>query len=485
MQNGIPRGIALMRSVLILASSGVLAMGCETADPAAPPQPITIVTETLTEAIEGRPYTQPLEAEGDADGYTWVLAAGSLPAGLTLSPSGMISGTPAGAGTADFRIRATGTGGQSAAADLSLLVVQRLAVHTWMLPDADVGEVFAAQVQSVGGRGTLDWSLSGEAASWLTVSPSGALSGTPGESGATTVTVTVADESGQEASRQLGITVRAPLAIADIELPGATQGRACAAQLVASGGRGAYTWTTPEGALPAGMSLTAGGALAGTPGEAGTFTFTVQVTDAAGRIARRSLSLIVASAPTIQTGSLPAADVGMAYQVQLAATGGTGAHTWSLVDGALPAGLTLSPAGLLAGAPTTIGSSSFTVLVTDESGRSHARSFTLVVARVEPLTHGVAVTGIGGGEGSIRYFAIEVPAGTTRLTVATSGGTGDVDLYLRRGDLPQEFAYDCRPLRTGNGETCTVPAPAADSWFVMLRGHTAFADVRLEATLEP
>jgi len=103
-------------------------------------------------------------------------------------------------------------------------------------------------------------------------------------------------------------------------------------------------------------------------------------------------------------------------------------------------------------APTVVGSSSLTVRVTDDAA------------------------------GSARYYAIEVPTGATQLIVATSGGTGDVDLYIRRGELPQEYVYDCRPFRPGNEETCTVASPAAGYWYVMLRGHAAYTDVRLVAS---
>lgn len=471
----VTRGLVVLSSILVAAS-------CDNGDPTAPLDPITIQTESLAEAIEGEGYSQQLAAVGGNGGYSWVLAAGSLPSGLTLSPTGTISGTPAGAGTSSFRVRATDSGGRSATADLSIPVVQALAVHTWTLPDAEVGEGYAAPLQAVGGRGTLTWSLTGEAASWLVVSSAGALSGTPMASGASTVTVAVADESGQQATRQLPIIVRAPLAVAAISLPAATEGRSYAAQLVATGGDGVYTWTVESGALPTGVVLTTGGALTGTPASGGEFTFTVQVTDGADRVATRSLSLTVERAPTIQTVSLPPGDVGEPYAAQLEATGGTGAYTWSVTDGALPDGLTLSSSGAISGTPTMLGSSTLTVRVTDEAAATHSRALTVVIAQIEKLSNGVAVTGIDGEAGSTRYYAIEVPTGATQLTVGTSGGTGDVDLYIRLGALPQEYVYDCRPLRSGNEETCTAASPAAGTWYIMLRGHTAYTDVRLEAS---
>jgi hypothetical protein len=448
------------------------------------PDPVTVETESLPEAIEGQGYGHQLEAVGGSGEYSWVLAAGSLPSGMTLSPAGMISGTPVGWGTSDFRVRVTDSGGRTATAELSIPVVQALAVQTSSLPDAEVDQQYAASLEAVGGRGALTWTLIDGDAPWLTVSAAGVLSGTPEAQGASTVTVEVADESGQQATRQLSIVVRAPLAVAPITLPTATEGRAYAAQLVATGGDGAYTWSLEGGALPEGVELTTGGALTGTPTEAGDHAFTVGVTDGADRKATRSLTLAVEPAPTIQTSSLPTGDVGTPYAAQLQATGGTGAYTWSVIQGALPDGLSLSPEGAITGTPTAVGSSSFTVRVTDEAAATDSRAFTLVIAQVEALSNGVPVNGIAGVEGSARYYVIEVPQGATGLTVSISGGTGDADLYVRHGALPQAFVYDCRPFRPGNEETCTFTPPAAGSWYIMLRGHADYTGVTLVATYE-
>jgi large repetitive protein len=449
-----------------------------------PDDPVTIQTESLAEAVEGQGYDQQMEAVGGSGGYSWVLTAGSLPSGLTLSPAGMISGTPVGAVTSSFRVRATDAGGRSGTADLSIIVVQALAVHTATLPDADVGADYAAQLQAVGGRGTLTWSMTGEATSWLTLSSTGALSGAPPAAGPFTVTVAVADESGQQATRALSIVARAPVAVAATTLPAATQGRPYAAQLVATGGDGVYSWSLERGELPTGLALTTSGALTGAPADGGEFTFTAQVTDGADRVASRAISLTVERAPTIQTGSLAPGEAGQPYAAQLVATGGTGSYTWTVTDGAIPDGLTLSSSGAIAGIPTTVGSSTFTVRVTDQAAATHSRALTLVIAQIEVLTNGVAVTGIAGETGSVRYYAIEVPTGAARLTIATSGGTGDVDLYIHRGALPQEYVYSCRPFRPGNEETCTVTAPAGGYWYIMLRGYAAYADVRLVASYD-
>jgi large repetitive protein len=475
---------ARVRKALVVLSSVLIAASCGD-DPTSPEGSISIETTSLAEAIEGLDYSQHLEAAGGSGGYSWLLAAGSLPAGLTLAPGGAISGTPVAPGTSSFRVRATDVAGRTATADLTIDVVQALAVHTGALPEGVMGEAYTMQLEAVGGRGTRTWSMTGgDAAAWLSISSTGELSGTPAASGASTVTVAVADESGQQATRQLPVVVLDPLAVAAIGLPTATQGRVYAAQLVATGGDGLYAWDVESGALPTGVALGSVGGLTGIPEEAGVFTFTARVKDRGDRVATRALTLAVERAPTIQTTSLPPGGPGEPYSAQLVATGGTGGYAWSVTEGALPDGLTLSAAGALSGTPTTLGSNSFTVQVTDEASATHARGFTIVVAEVEVLVNGVPVTGIAGDAGSVRFYGIEVPEGATQLTVAISGGTGDVDLYVRRGSLPAQYAYDCRPLREGNDEICTFSPPflTAGDWYIMLRGHSAYTGVSLVAS---
>ncbi len=98
------------------------------------------------------------------------------------------------------------------------------------------------------------------------------------------------------------------------------------------------------------------------------------------------------------------------------------------------------------------------------------------------LQNGVPVTGLSGSTGTKLYYTVTVPAGTSSLTIATSGGTGDEDLYVRYGANPTTSTYDCRPYLTGNNETCTFSAPAAGTYYIMLNGYTSFSGVSLQAT---
>jgi hypothetical protein len=99
-----------------------------------------------------------------------------------------------------------------------------------------------------------------------------------------------------------------------------------------------------------------------------------------------------------------------------------------------------------------------------------------------PLTNGVAVTGIAGASGSQQYWKLSVPSGQAKVVFAMSGGTGDADLYVKSGSKPTTTSYTCRPYLTGNNETCTITAPAAGDYYVMIRGYTAYSGVTLKGT---
>lgn len=98
------------------------------------------------------------------------------------------------------------------------------------------------------------------------------------------------------------------------------------------------------------------------------------------------------------------------------------------------------------------------------------------------LTSGVPVTGLSGALNSELTYKITVPAGQTMLTVQTSGGTGDVDLYVKAGAQPTTSVYDLRGYTTGNAETVTVANPVARDYYIMLKGYAAYSGVTLVAT---
>jgi vibriolysin len=98
------------------------------------------------------------------------------------------------------------------------------------------------------------------------------------------------------------------------------------------------------------------------------------------------------------------------------------------------------------------------------------------------LSNGQTVTGIAGATGSWTYYKITVPASQTLLKITMSGGTGDADLYVKRGAQPTASVWDYRPYLSGNAESVSVTNPVAGDWYIGLNAYAAFSGVSLNAT---
>src|SRR5262249_41421140 len=123
------------------------------------------------------------------------------------------------------------------------------------------------------------------------------------------------------------------------------------------GGFGAITASISSGTLPPGLTLDPNtGVISGTPTVPGDYSFTVQVTDSftPPAVATQVYNLHVAIPLLIMAPGGTDGVVNTPYSVTLAATGGTGIDAWTLLSGTLPAGLSLSPAGVLGGTPTQV-----------------------------------------------------------------------------------------------------------------------------------
>ena len=101
---------------------------------------------------------------------------------------------------------------------------------------------------------------------------------------------------------------------------------------------------------------------------------------------------------------------------------------------------------------------------------------------VKRLTQGVPVTDLAGKAGSQQFFSIEVPSTVQTFEIRMSGGPGDADLYVRKGELPTTSEYDYRPYLTGSNEQVTITKSTAGTWFIMIRGYQAFSGVSLVVT---
>lgn len=91
-------------------------------------------------------------------------------------------------------------------------------------------------------------------------------------------------------------------------------------------------------------------------------------------------------------------------------------------------------------------------------------------------------TGLAGATNNSASYSVQVPAGATNLVVSTSGGTGDVDLFVKAGTAPTLQSYDCSSKNNGNTESCGIVSPAAGTYHVLLNGYAAYSGVSLRVT---
>jgi len=261
--------------------------------------PLAISTATLPAGAETMPYGVALAAAGGIAPYAW--AETGLPAGLDLSTTGRITGTPAVAATSIVTVTVTGTTAVAVTRSFALHVAPTpLAISTPALPEGVVTVPYTATLAAIGGTKPYSWSATGLPAG-LTLAATGTITGTSATAGTTTVSITVTDAESPTSTDTviLPLTVSPALAITVTALPGGTAGSAYSASLTATGGLNPYAWTAVG--LPAGLALAATGRITGTPATAGTTAVTIKVTDSQSPAVSRTatLSLVVTAAPPV------------------------------------------------------------------------------------------------------------------------------------------------------------------------------------------
>ena len=399
---------------------------------------IAINPATLGNGQAGTSYGVTLSATGGQGPYGFTVGAGALPNGLTLSDAGEISGTPSASGTFNFTAVATDANAQTGARSYSITIgAPTLAISPASIPPATAGSAYTAIFRVSGGIVPYILVQSGVLPTGVTFNAStGALSGTPTEAGAFAFTITATDGTGgvpATVSTNYVLQVNAPtLSMAPGSLPAGIGGTPYSQALAASGGIAPYSYTVSAGALPAGMSLSGDGLLSGTSTLAGTFNFTATASDSTGGTAATvsvAYSLVI-TAPTITLApaALPNGVRAVAYTQQLSASGGTAPYTFAVTAGALPAGLTLTGAGALAGTPTTAGSSGFTVTATDSLGYSGVTVSTMVVAEQLPVANPDVATTLGTAPSTINVVDNDTGV-ISAITISTvpANGTTTVD----------------------------------------------------------
>ena len=425
-----------------------------------------LVIETGSDLPSGtveEPYEVVLQASGGLPPYEWALQAGSLPAGLSFDgTASTISGTPTSTGSHQVTIQVRDQDGTVESRQFSIQIEaapEAPTITTSSLPDGTVGASYSAQLSASGGETPYSWSLSsGSLPAGLSLNSStGQISGTPGSAGTRSFTAQVTGHDGLSSTKSLSVSIEeaseAPT-ITTRSLPDGTVGESYSAELSASGGATPYSWSLSSGSLPSGLSLNSStGEISGTPDLAGTRSFTVRVTGDDGVSGTRSVSMQIeeaSEAPTITTSSLPDGVVGESYVAELSASGGETPYSWTVISGALPAGLTLSSAGSISGTPTTAGTSSFTVRVSGADEAASTRSLSMEVeARFFLDANGVTIrcpeadvgdTGVVNGETYTKRTRDQITVDNASTT-CTSGITDMSRLFFAAYDFNEPIGH--------------------------------------------
>ncbi len=386
-----------------------------------------ITTSSAPAGTAGTAYNVTLSESGGTPPYTWAMTSGTLPAGLSFNSStGVISGTPTGAGNGNsvtFTVTDSSTSTKMTASQTLTFTVNppaALAITTTSLPNPVIGTAYSATVSATGGVPSYKWSLGGNPA-WLSINANtGALSGTPsGATGPMSFGVTVTDSqtpSNATASTTLNITVDEAPAVTSASSTTFAQGAAGSFTVTAIG----YPAPTvnESGALPTGVTFNAG-VLSGTPTANGTFHITFTASNGISPNGVQNFTLTVTQAPAITSASSTTFTEGAANSFTVTATGFPAPTITE--SGALPAGVTFN-AGVLSGTPTANGTFPITFTASNGVSPNAVQNFTLTVNQAPAITSASSTTFTVGATGSFTVTAIGFPAPTITESGALPNG---------------------------------------------------------------
>ena len=254
--------------------------------------------------IVGIPYSFKFKGRNGCPPYTFSLKADALPPGLSLDSEGTIAGTPATVGSYPFwvelhdsAVTCPPNGSFASQRPFTINIVGPLSLTAPSLTVAENGvRLTSKSLHASGGRNPYQWAVT-RAPEWLTLSPSGAINGTPDTPGTFRLKFTVTDQDGDTATVDAPLTVKAKLAVVTTRLTVVRVGRSYRALLRTNGGVGRFRWKVTSGRFPVGIRLDVRtGVVTGVPRKAGRYALTFTVKDSLGNTSEKRLAITVATA---------------------------------------------------------------------------------------------------------------------------------------------------------------------------------------------
>jgi hypothetical protein len=406
----------------------------------------------VASATIGVPYNQTFDVRGGVAPYTFSLSTGALPTGLSMNPStGAITGTPSTTGAFSVGIRVTDANGDTLTRTYTLNIYNIRITNSSVLPVGTANLPYSVTLTAVPSgpgapSGPYVWTATGLPSGLTLNSSTGVLSGTPTVSGTFSVTVTAGTSSAVVTTNFTLFIKFLSLKNLLFGLPTASLGDATVGStfnltLTPTGAVPPYTISLASGALPPGLAVVAADAvngttgfgryaIAGIPTTVGDYNFVLQYADSNGLVVLRRASMSVKSISLATVTNLKIGLVNTPYSAQLYGSGGSGAFTFALantLNNVPPPGLTLSSSGLLSGTPTSTGTYTFVVDMTD-TGSGQVRRQTVFATFNATGTRRIDV--------SFGPILTEAALGhAASFTLIPSGG-GGVHTWSVGGSLP-------------------------------------------------